>query len=135
MGEHAEGDGEDHGKGDYTKKKVENAKKHLLESDDLLQTLQETFSKILTEFGEDPSKLPAVAESEKDKEHKEGNAEEDGEKHDDEDHDDKEDKDDEEREGDDDAEDEGDEEPEDEDEEGLRKGKDKAKGKKKSKKD
>merc|ERR1712078_973689 len=127
-GEEAEGDdegeGEDHGKGDYTKKKVENAKKHLLESDDLLQTLQETLSKI-----------PAATENQKDKEHEEGKAEEEDEKKDDEDHGGDEDKDDDEHEGDaEHEEDEGDAEPEDEDEEGLRKGKAKGKGKKASKK-
>merc|ERR1712012_1473763 len=32
---HEEGEGEEHHKGEYTQDKIENAKKHLLESDDL----------------------------------------------------------------------------------------------------
>ena len=46
--EPAEGDGAENAKGDYTKKNVETAKKHLLESDDLLQQLQGKFSKLLS---------------------------------------------------------------------------------------
>ena len=38
---------EEHHKGEYTQDKIENAKKHLLESDDLLQQLQEKFSKLI----------------------------------------------------------------------------------------
>ena len=43
---HEDGEGEGHHKGEYTQDKIENAKKHLLESDDLLQQLQEKFSKL-----------------------------------------------------------------------------------------
>merc|ERR1712136_93885 len=139
--EPAEGDGAENAKGDYTKKNVETAKKHLLESDDLLQQLQGKFSDILKEFGEDPSKLPAAKENENGKEPEEGKAEEDDEKKDDEDNGGDEKKEDDEGEGDAEAEeDEGDAEtededdakPEGEDEEGLRKGKAKKKGKKAS---
>merc|ERR1712136_169917 len=149
--EPAEGDGAENAKGDYTKKNVETAKKHLLESDDLLQQLQGKFSDILKEFGEDPSKLPAAKENENGKEPEEGKAEEDDEKKDDEDNGGDEKKEDDENdgdaktdedegdakpedEGDAETEDEDDAKPEGEDEEGLRKGKAKKKGKKASKK-
>jgi len=149
--EPAEGDGAENAKGEYTKKNVETAKKHLLESDDLLQQLQGKFSDILKEFGEDPSKLPAAKENENGKEPEEGKAEEDDEKKDDEDNGGDEKKEGDENEGDAEAEeDEGDAKPEDEgdaetededdakpegeDEGGLRKGKAKKKGKKASKK-
>ena len=42
-----DGAGKGDGNGEYSQDKVENAKKHLLESDDLLQQLQEKFSKFV----------------------------------------------------------------------------------------
>ena len=47
---HEDDEDGDHHKGEYTQDKVENAKKHLLESDDLLQQLQEKFSKLICYF-------------------------------------------------------------------------------------
>ena len=47
---HEDDEGGEHHKGEYTQDKIENAKKHLLESDDLLQQLQEKFSKLIFYF-------------------------------------------------------------------------------------
>jgi len=135
-GGHEDGEGEGHHKGEYTQDKIENAKKHLLESDDLLQQLQEKFSNILKEFGEDPGLVAKVPTNEDDKPSEGGddegdeNKEEEGHPEDEKEDENDEDEEDEEAE----PETDGDEEEnEDDDEKGLRKGKSKGKGKKEKK--
>jgi len=128
-----DGTGKGNGNGEYSQDKVENAKKHLLESDDLLQQLQEKFSNILKEFGEDPGIVIAHTDNSTTSSHEEdtdGDRKDGDDAHDDEtdDEDDKEKEEHEEKE-DTDTETDDEEETGDEGEEGYRKGKSKGKGK------